>query len=371
MKDLSACGRPFLCLTWLLSAISALRGADDLSEELRGLVQETKVPALACAVIVDGEIAALGAAGIRRLGSPEEVTIEDKWHLGSCTKTWTATLAALLVDEGVIRWDSTVSEVLKGIRIHEGFRQATLFQFVSNTGGTPKEVPQRIWAAAWQAKGPSPRQRLSFVGAMLAEEPRYVPGEGYEYSNTGFAVAGTMLEKAAGKPYEQLMQERIFKPLELQGAGFHAPASRGKVDQPYGHNDKGPVAPIPAGDNPPAIASAGGIHCRIEDWAKFVQVHMGSSKNLVLTDEQQHFFRTPVSPVENYAPGWFILRRSWARGPVLNHLGSNTMWYSAVWLAPEERFAVLVVTNLGTDQGEAACELAASRMLRKYGPGNR
>lgn len=81
----------------------------DLATTLEPLRASGKLPALAAAVIIDGHLAAIGAVGVRQLGSPTLVNVHDRFHLGSDTKAMTATLAAMLVEEGRIKWQTTVS----------------------------------------------------------------------------------------------------------------------------------------------------------------------------------------------------------------------------------------------------------------------
>jgi hypothetical protein len=64
----------------------------------------------------------------------------------------------------------------------------------------------------------------------------------------------------------------------------------------------------------------------------------------------------------NYACGWVVLKRGWARGNALMHNGSNTMWYVVMWLAPERNFSVVVATNIAGTDAEQGCDEAASAM---------
>ena len=69
------------------------------------------VPALAAAAVDEGQIVALGVTGLRRAGCEEPVMRDDRWHLGSCTKSMTASVAAMLVEDGFLQWDITIGEV--------------------------------------------------------------------------------------------------------------------------------------------------------------------------------------------------------------------------------------------------------------------
>ena len=94
----------------------------DVSADIAALLKDSDVPSMAVAVVQDGEVIATGASGIRKVGRKTEVTVEDKYHLGSCTKSMTATLGAILIEEGKLKWDTTVADVFKKVKIDEGYR---------------------------------------------------------------------------------------------------------------------------------------------------------------------------------------------------------------------------------------------------------
>ena len=109
----------------------------DVSEFLAPLVEKHKVPALAAAVIEGNRLTKLGAAGIRARGAAAKVELDDLWHLGSCTKAMTATLCAQLVEQGKLKWDSKVGEILADQveQIHADLREVTLEQLLSHRAG--------------------------------------------------------------------------------------------------------------------------------------------------------------------------------------------------------------------------------------------
>src|SRR5882762_5480371 len=79
-----------------LMARAAEEEPDDFTTKLEGIRKERGLPALAAAAIRHGKLVVNAATGVRKLGSDEEVTTDDLWHLGSCTKSMTATLAGML-----------------------------------------------------------------------------------------------------------------------------------------------------------------------------------------------------------------------------------------------------------------------------------
>ena len=170
------------------------------------------------------------------------------------------------------------------------------------------------------------------------------------------------------------MRERLFKPLGMESAGFGAPGVAAKLDQPRGHTEAGNVMePGKSADNPSAIGPAGTVHCTITDWAKFVALHLQGSeanpkrKATLLKEGTFAKLHAPAAgPGQKYAMGWVVAERPWADGIVLNHAGSNTMWYCVAWVAPKKNFAVLVACNQAGAAGTQACDEVASALIQQH-----
>ncbi|MBX3414196.1 MAG: beta-lactamase family protein [Pirellulales bacterium] len=355
--------KPVLAATLALAMLCLLppgsRGADppprDLSALLAPVVQQNNVPGIAAAVVRRGEIVALGVAGVRTRGKPELVETADAFHIGSDTKAMTALLCGILVEEGKLSWDQTLLETFPELKkeMQVQYQQVTLEQLLTHRSGAPGDLTKyALWNKLWQFKGTPTRARRMLLESVVSKPPEAPPGEKYIYSNAGYTIAGHMAEQLTGKAWEDLMREKIFNPLGMTTAGFGAPGTRAKNDQPRGHQANGsPVEPGPGADNPPTIGPAGTVHCSIVDWAKFVAANLPSAKHKLVSSETLARLHTPAPGEPEYAMGWIVARgQPWAGGPALMHAGSNTMWYAVAWLAPEKDFAVLVACNQANDK---------------------
>lgn len=355
-----------VCSTPTLFA-QADRGTDS-TQILARLRQQHNLPALATVVVKDGRICDRAAVGVRRLGDPTLVTTNDVWHIGSCTKSMTATLAAMLIEEHKLRWETTIAEVFPDLRGEIGklYESVTVEQLLRHRGGVPGQPPKTAWQRAWQQKGTPTQQRMEFITAVLSEPPEAAPGRKQIYSNQGYAVVGAVLEKLAGKPWEELITDRLFKPLGMKSAGFGPPGVSGQIDQPWGHTrERGEARPVQL-DNPPAIAPAGRVHCSLDDLARFAMFHLRpESHGSLLKPETMRRLHTPPEGGD-YAGGWVVLARGWAGGRALMHNGSNSMWYVVMWLAPEKNFAVIAATNCAGPDAEKGCDQVASAMMEKW-----
>jgi CubicO group peptidase (beta-lactamase class C family) len=345
-------------------------------QSLAAIGKKYGLPALAVVVVKNGQICDRAAAGVRKWGDPTPVTTNDIFHIGSCTKPMTATLTAILIEEGKLRWDTTIADVfpeLKG-KMDKQYESVTVEQLLHHRGGVPGDPPPAAWKRAWEEKGTPTEQRREFIEAILAQPPAAPPGTKMIYSNQGYAIIGAMLEKITGRDYETLITEKLFKPLHMDTAGFGPPGTKDEVDQPRGHVHKLFMTIPMRVDNPPAIASAGRVHCSLDDLARFAMFHLQHATNGLLKPETLARLHTPPvaadieNPLENYACGWVILQRDWAGGTTWWHNGSNTMWYIVMWLAPEKNFAVIAATNIAGPDAEQGCDEAATAMIQKWLP---
>lgn len=325
------------------------------------------LPAMAGAIATSRGIDRFAVVGVRKTGTDVPVALDDKWHLGSCTKAMTAALAARLVEQGLLKWETTVAESFPDLApdFHPDFRRVNLLQLLSHRAGLPKDT---YWGAV-AIRGTVPQQRLLVVRQSLSQKPKSAPGEKFEYSNLGYVIAGAMIEKAAGKNWEDTAQERIFQPLDMKTVGYGGAGSVFKLDQPRGHHSIFGVALAmdAHADNPAVMSAAGRVHCSIEDWAKFAADQLRGvrgEKALLKPESYAKMHEPPFGG--DYALGWGIVERPWGDGTVWNHCGSNTMHYSDIWVAPKRDFAVLVCTNQGGDDAAKACDQAASALIRLH-----
>jgi CubicO group peptidase (beta-lactamase class C family) len=344
----------------------------DVSALLAPVIQKHKVPGIAAAVVTKGETVALGVAGVRTSGKPEEVAAADKFHIGSDTKAMTAMLCGILVDEGKLRWNQTLGETFPELEksMHPQYQAVTLEQLLTHRGGAPGAVEKdELWGKLWEHKGTPTSARRMLLKGVTSKPPEAKPGQKFIYSNAGVAMAGHMAEKVTGKSWEDLTRQRIFRPLGMTTAGFGAPGTPAKNDQPRGHQANGtPVEPGPGADNPVAIGPAGIVHCSIGDWAKFVAANLPSAKTKLVKPETLEKLHTAAPGKPKYAMGWIIADgQPWAGGPALTHAGSNTMWYAVAWLAPAKDFAFLVACNQANDKAcnDAVLALIADHLKRK------
>ncbi len=342
----------------------------DLGPAIERVRARFDVPALAGAVVTSKELIALGVAGFRERGKPTKVTTQDKFHLGSCTKSMTATLAAMLVEDGKISWDTTLGKQFPDIPLDKDWAGVTLAQLLSHTGGVTNDLtayaPLGLQISV--KNEPTRQLRKKLLHGVTRKAPLTRPGSTFEYSNNGYGLAAAMLEKATDKSWEDLIQERLFHPLKMPSAGFGPPCQPDELDHPRGHDAGGNVAK--GVDNPPSYGPAGTVHATLPDWSRYLQLHLQLNQGrtgLILKHEATRALHTPEEGTKDgYALGWFVTKRPWSKGPLLHHNGTNTVWFCWTWLALEEDFAVLAACNQGGEKAQKAVDAVSSMLIIGY-----
>lgn len=345
---------PFSALAALSVTLVAER--PDPAAIAADLIAETGSPGAAAArVCQDGYEG--GAAGLRISSGDASVQPGDLWHMGSNTKAMTATLAARLVEQGLIAWDTPLAEALAGLdlEIDPALRPATLEELLSHRAGMTGNagIVTALRLAGADADRDLAADRLIYARAVLGEAGG---------SNAGYVIAAMMMEQAAGAPYEALMAREVFSPLGMDSAGWGPPGEAGAADQPRGHSSAlfgglDAREPGAGADNPPAMNPAGRVHIALEDLMDFLTAHR-DQPDTYLSEASWERLHTPAAGGD-YALGWGAR----ADGSLV-HAGSNTMWFARMLIDAESGCAAAVVVNDGrSDQVSAPVNAALDRVV--------
>lgn len=330
-----------------------------LASEITGLRKENELVGLAAMVMVDGKVVATAADGERKRGSGVPIELGDRWHLGSVTKSITATMIARLVESGRMQWSETVGERFPDASMHKDWKPVTLRQLLTHTSGAPDSFSFWVMRKRPALGAECTQERRKAVMDVIAEKPASPPGTKYAYSNVGFTIAAAMAEAATGESWEDRVKREVFAPLELSGAGFGPPQSPSRtLEQPRGHHgiDDWKVSASDKEDNTPIMGPAGSVHMTLRDLCTYATEHLRGEQGTGKLLAAKTYKRLHTPELDNYACGWV------KKGPtreiphtVYWHNGSNKMWYALVVFIPDKNMTVAVTANDGDmDQAEPA-----------------
>lgn len=318
--------------------------AADLGQIVDSIRAAFNLPALAGAIVTrSGGLVAIGAEGVRRWGGQAQVTVQDKWHLGSISKTFTSFLAALAVKSGHLAWTDLMTARYPELApiARPQFLTVTIRDLATMQAGitgNPGFTPTGTLA-----------QQRAAVDTWAVQQLPVAPLGTYYYSNIAYQIYGEIVGRVFGTGYEQAMRDRVWTPLGITSGGLGPPTGAGMSDQPSGHTRSGSSWTVcEACDNSWATGS-GKVHMSLPDWARFVHEVLKADvgQSAFLSQSEARFLTTGVTPIggaQSYGYGWVVFNQ--ASRPV-QHDGSNNRHYARHLLFLEAGVAYLLATNAG------------------------
>lgn len=337
---------------------------DASASALEGLVAPGE-PGLAVLVRKDGRTLVERSCGVRELRTRRPIDARTGFRLASVTKQMTAAAVMLLVREGRLRYEDTLPQALPGYSPYAS--AVTIRHLLTHTSGLPDY--EQLMDEAEKQKGPrwSPTRQIrdDEVLALLlqAERLRFVPGSGWAYSNSGYVVLGLVVARAAGKPFGEVLRERIFAPLGMSRT-LAFDSSRNQVaDRAYGHTKEG--REFRETDQSPTSATLGdgGVYSCLEDLARWDEA---LRTNALLRAEEMALALTPARLADGSEPrwpeeaggdnlfpgrpvaygfGWFV--DPWRERPRAWHHGETLGFRSVIERFPGDGLTVIALANRG------------------------
>jgi D-alanyl-D-alanine carboxypeptidase len=328
-----------------------------LSAEMRGKINraaedalaKTGVPSASIAVVRDGQMVYAHAYGKARLEPAEAARADMAYSVGSISKQFTATAMLMLQEDGKVSIDDHVSRWLPDLtRANE----VTIRELLSHTSGY-----QDYWPQDYVMPSMLKPTTTQYILDTWAKKPLdYEPGTRYQYSNTGYVIAGAIIEKASGMPLLQFLRERVFKPLGMESI---IDVNMGKLpaDAPTGYMRYalGPLRPAPK-EGPGWLFAAGELAMTASDLAKW---DIGMIDQKLLKPESYREMQTEVRRKDGlgvgYGLGVGIHNQNGHRA--IEHGGEVSGFVSYNGVFPDDRDAIIVLTN--QDSNGAPDEIAA------------
>lgn len=188
----------------LLSASVAVQ-ADKIDDYVKSAMQRQHLPGLSIVVIKDQKIVKAQGYGLANIELNVPATPETVYKIGSVSKQFIATGIMLLVQDGKIKLDDSISQYLEGTP--ESWKPITIRHLLTHTSGIVREAP-----------GFDPLKIQSDADVIKTAYPlplRFTPGEKYEYCNVGYFSLAEIIRKVSGKSWGDYLGERVFKPLGM------------------------------------------------------------------------------------------------------------------------------------------------------------
>jgi len=321
---------------------------DRIDAAARQVLSSTGVPSASVAIVRDGQLAYAHAYGDASLEPRVPARPEMRYSIGSISKQFTATAVLLLAEQGKLSLDDKVSRFLPGpTRAGE----VTIRQLLSHTSGYQDYWPQD-YVPPFMLQ---PITAAKIVDLWARKPLDFEPGTQWQYSNTGYVMAGLIVEKAAGVPLMTFLRDHIFGPLGMQNV---ADVDQGKLTQPdpvgYLRYALGPLRPAPK-EGAGWLFAAGELAMPATELAKW---DIGIIDQRLLKPASYQAMETEVllknGRSSRYGFGLSIRTDNGRRA--LEHDGEVSGFTAENVIYPDDRAAIIVLTN--EDAVGAASDIA-------------
>lgn len=345
---------------------------EDLQQLLDKVRMQYKMPAMAAAIVRSNQVD-VAVSGERQLGSRIAVQLEDRFHLGSTTKAFTAHWAGTLVEAGLIDWETKILDVFPHWKddAFKTYHHITLSDLLCHRGYIKPFTGAQDISQVPRFPGNPMEQRRAFAKWLMRQNPAKIGAQdGYTYSNAGYSVATAMLEKVSESSWETAVEADILKPLGITGVfGWPTDAN---PEQPFGHHSIHPLdsnlRPVTARNMfpmPKFLAPSGDLSLSIGAYTKFVQAHLKGLRgqdNLLTskTYDYLHYGR------ENYAMGWTRLLKKEVH--ISTHDGSAGTFYSHTSILKEKDLAIVIFINASNIYAAKAVYSLKKRLMDLHAP---
>lgn len=311
------------------------------------VMREWQVPGLALAIVRDGRVVLAKGYGVRRVGREDPVDEQTLFQIGSSSKAFTATVAAILVDEGRLAWDDPVVKHLPWFQMSDPWvtRHLTVRDLLCHRAGLPTYGGDGLLLFGYDAGEIARRIRLL--------EPASSFRARWAYQNVMYTVAGQVAASAAGRPWDELVAERIFRPLGMSSSRTRVAglATAPNVAAPHLVRDGQPT-PI-AWRDIYELGPAGSIVSNLAEMTRWLQFQLQdgafegtqvvSAKSLAETHAPQMLMPNE-GKILAYGLGWMIAERHGLK--LVTHSGNIDGMSASVAMLPERRAGIVVLTNL-------------------------
>jgi len=320
--------------------------------------REKGVPGYSVGIVVGDRLEFARAFGQANRSTREPARVETPYQIGSITKVFTATLLALLRDEGALRLDDSLAQHLP-VETRFGKIPAgtiTLRHLATHASGLPRD-PVGV-------DRKRPMTAAALLGSLGNAEPILPTGMRFSYSNLGYALLGHVLERASKRSYPDLLRTRLLDPLGMKSTRV----ALGEADAEglaahYWTEDGGRV------EHPPWLfgeaCGAGGILSNVPDLAKFLSMQFRTYPGAdgPVPPDTLRELHTPQRLHDDsweraIGLGWWIVHGDY--GDVVHHGGEVDGQSAAIGFVPEHAVGVIVLANLGGDSAEPL----ARRLMR-------
>ena len=366
----------------LVPSAVAQSSSKDLAKQMDSVfsgIVSPNAPGLAVLVKKNEKVIFEKGFGVRDLRTKTKIDTQTNFRLASCTKQFTAMAIMLLVHDGKLRYDESLTEIFPEFPAYG--KTITVRHLLNHTSGLPDY--EDLMDAAEKKKGTSiwsPEKQIQDSGVLQLLEKesqgKFAPGTKWEYSNSGYVVLGLIVAKRSGKSFGEFLHDRIFTPLKMDHTLVFEKGRNEIANRAYGHSKKGNGFVETDQSSTSATQGDGGVYSNLEDLSQWDD----ALRNHTLLSEKEFALALTPAPMPPgakaklaedvpkslrgkaaaYGFGWFLNLQD--SHPLMWHYGDTMGFETAVLRYVPDNVTVILLCNR-TDLDQGALVLQASQLL--------
>lgn len=334
-----------------------------IEETLEARRKELNIPGMSFAIVRGDEVIYLKGLGVKDFERKIPVTPDTLFAIGSSTKAFTAMAAAMSQDDGKLSLDDSPKKYLPYFRLQdsEADQKIVMRDLLSHRSGLNRTD------LAW-ITGRLTREEIIRVAGLAKPTAKF--REKFLYQNVMYGAAGEAVARAQGRTWDDVIRERIFRPLGMTHTVTTIREMTKAPDYSFGY-DYAPATKttrrLPFRDFP-AMAPAGAINSSARDMTRWLRLMVGGGafegKRLVSEKAFAELTKPhiEIAPKISYGLGWFL--REWNGKRVVEHGGNIDGFNAEVAFMPEERLSFVMLTNVTSSPlGATAMEAVWSNLV--------
>jgi len=334
--------------------VSELARADQVDRYVKAQMAGHRIPGVALKIVRDGKVIKTAAYGLANVELNVRTRPEMVFEIGSITKQFTAAGILLLAQEGKLSVDDKISKHLKDTPA--AWAEVTIRHLLTHTSGIKSYTGLdgfQIWRHLTQSQ---------FIKKIGKEPMEFAPGRSWKYCNTGYNLLGYIIENVSGKNYWDFMSEQVFQPLAMNATTSRLP-SLVITNRVSGYEQTNRVW-INRDSDLTEIFAAGAIASTVGDLVRWNAALDGER---LLTRASKEKMWKPVKlndgTVKKYGFGWNVDAVEGHKN--IGHSGSTSGFSASLQRFPDDRLAVIVLTNTDEQIASTMAKKIATFFFRK------
>ncbi|MDR3111836.1 MAG: serine hydrolase [Elusimicrobiota bacterium] len=311
--------------------------------------KQWNVPGISVAIVIDDQIVYKKSFGVTNVYQKIPVNNQTVFQIGSCAKSFTALLTAMLVDKNIFDWEDKVQKYLPNFQLFDETESSsiTIEDLLSQNSGLPPYSQHLMLLFGYN--------RDFIINSMRYIKPIGKLGERYSYQNNLYLVLGRVIEKATGRSWNKNIKEMIFTPLEMPNTSTYYETFRNTKNKSSSHFYKNSVLEtipenVPYSRWPYEFAPAGGINSNIDDMSQWLLFLV--NKNRLKISEinfEKLFEKKTYTGKNNSVNNYYCLGWRCEENPtddIYWHAGATDGQGAYISIRRKEKIGIVVLMNL-------------------------